>query len=241
MGEGMSSDAAIMPYISSANIACGYHAGDQDTMKRTIHYCLENGVAIGAHPSYNDRADFGRRDLLGSAVRMDEIPELITTQLNTLQNLCLAFGTRLHHVKPHGALYNRAARDLDVAILICEAVRTFDPALAFYGLSGSHMKTAATMSQLRFASEVFADRAYAEDGSLVPRSQAGSLIETEKDCEEQVLRMVQNGEVLTLPAGKPRPVNADTICIHGDGPKAIDFAKAVYHCLNRYHIGLKAL
>src|SRR5882762_6659836 len=169
MGEGMDCDAAIFPFISSANIACGYHAGDPDTMRRTVELALRHHVAIGAHPSYPDRENFGRIDILGKSLHPEEIPGMIVDQLILLQAICDEFGARLHHVKPHGALYNRAAKDAEVSHLICRAIREFDPSLLLYGLSGSAMKQAAQQCGLRFVSEVFADRTYQQDGSLTPR------------------------------------------------------------------------
>src|ERR1700761_7101879 len=143
MGEGMVTDAAIFPFISSANIACGGHAGDADTMRRTVELALTHHVAIGAHPSYPDRAGFGRVDLLNRPVRPEDLPGLIHEQLHRLQSICREFGTGMRHVKPHGALYNRAAKDIDVSVLITRAIHDLDGSLLLYGLSGSVMREAA--------------------------------------------------------------------------------------------------
>lgn len=257
MGEGMDTDAAIMPFISSANIACGYHAGDEDTMRRTVELALLHGVAIGAHPSYPDREHFGRIDLLGqslpgsanrdangfvpegpsailseglSAILPEDLPAIITDQLATLQKICEEFGASIHHVKPHGALYNRAAKDFAVSDLICGAVRQFDPALQLYGLSGSEMKESAGRHGLAFVSEVFADRTYRADGSLTPRTEKGALIESPEAAAGQVLRMIKSGTVAAV-SGQEIAIRADTVCIHGDGSHAVSFAKAIHSLL----------
>lgn len=222
MGEGMDSDAAIFPFITSANIACGGHAGDEDTMRRTAALALQNGVAIGAHPSYPDRDQFGRVDVLGKTLSLAGLFEVLREQLSLLQEVCRSTGTRLRHVKPHGALYNRAARDADVAEVVVQAVAQFDASLLFYGLSGSEMRRAADAAGLRFVSEVFADRTYQPDGSLTPRSQPDALIEDPALAVAQVLRMAQQGNVMTFRG--PVSISAETICLHGDGPHAAEFA-----------------
>jgi len=231
MGEGMETDAAIFPYISSANISCGYHAGDADTMRRTVELALRHHVAIGAHPSYPDRANFGRTDMLGKGIALEEICGLIVDQLIILQAICDEFGTLLHHVKPHGALYNRAARDAEVSALICRAVREFDPSLKLYGLSGSVMGTEALRHGLVFVNEVFADRTYQADGSLTPRSEPGALIGDAEQAVEQVMQMVEEGRVVT-PDGSEVTIVAETICLHGDGSHAVAFAKRIYESLS---------
>ncbi|HVS96424.1 MAG TPA: 5-oxoprolinase subunit PxpA [Puia sp.] len=229
MGEGMDTDAAVFPFISSANIACGGHAGDRETMHRTAELALEHGVAIGAHPSYPDRPNFGRVDLLGKTLAVEELEAVLLRQLASLQAVCAVLGTRIRHVKPHGALYNRAARDMDVAGVIARTVAKFDPSLSFYGLSGSKMRRAAETAGLRFVSEVFADRTYRPDGSLTPRSEPDALIEDPAQAVAQVLRMVKQGNVQTLfgPVG----IAAETICLHGDGPHAVEFAGLIRRSL----------
>lgn len=245
MGEGMDSDAAIFSFISSANIACGYHAGDPDTMRRTVELALRHHVAIGAHPSYPDRENFGRIDILGKSLHPEEIPGMIVDQLIALQGICDEFGARLHHVKPHGALYNRAAGDAAVSGLICRAIREFDPALILYGLSGSSaMKSAAAQQGLRFVSEVFADRSYQADGSLTPRTRPDALIVDPGQSVRQALAMVRDGMVAVagraagvtegrnegLAAGEPVmiPLLAETLCLHGDGDHALEFAQRIH-------------
>jgi UPF0271 protein len=230
MGEGMETDEAIFPYIRSANIACGYHAGDADTMRRTVELALRHRVAIGAHPSYPDRTNFGRVDILGKGLSLEDIPGIIVNQLIDLQAICDEFGILLHHVKPHGALYNRAARDPEVSALVCRAIREFDPSLKLYGLSGSVMKAAAEKHGLVFVNEVFADRTYQPDGSLTPRTMPGALIEDEAQSMRQVMKMVKEGKV-DVAGGGEIAILAETVCLHGDGSHAVEFAKMIYEGL----------
>jgi len=229
MGEGMDTDAAIFPFITSANIACGAHAGDEDTMRRTVALALEYGVAVGAHPSYPDRENFGRKDMLGNGLSPDELPGLLREQLEQLQEVCFEMGTRIRHVKPHGALYNRAAKDGVVARAIARVVAEFDASLLFYGLSGSEMRRASENAGLRFVSEVFADRTYRADGSLTPRTEADALIEDPAKAVAQVLYMVRQGRVNTLTG--PVGISAETICLHGDGARAVEFAELIQGAL----------
>jgi len=224
MGEGAGNDEQIMPYITSANIACGYHAGDIETMQKTIELCLKHNVAVGAHPSFNDRSNFGRNEMQLSPF---ELYELIFQQLIIISEVADVFDTRIHHVKPHGALYNMAARDTAMSKAIAEAVKDFDEKLMIYGLSGSELIKQAGAIGLKTANEVFADRTYQDDGSLTPRSHPGSLLENVTDVTEQVINMVKNGTVTTL-TGKTILVKTDTICIHGDGVNAVEFAKAIH-------------
>lgn len=238
MGEGMDTDADIFPFISSVNIACGSHAGDADTMRRTVEWALRHHAAIGAHPSYPDKENFGRVDMLGQGLTAEEIPVIVVNQLITLQAICDEFGALLHHVKPHGALYNRAARDASVAALICRAIREFDPALQLYGLSGSVMQQEAAKQGLVFVSEVFADRSYQPDGSLTPRNLPGALIPDTRASVDQVLQMVGSGKVMAENA--EIPILADTICLHGDGDHAVEFAAAIYEALTLQGIAIEA-
>ncbi|MGB8190377.1 MAG: 5-oxoprolinase subunit PxpA [Chitinophagaceae bacterium] len=232
MGEGYPSDEALMPYISSANIACGYHAGDFDTMKRTIDLCMRHGVAIGAHPSYPDKENFGRIDLLGGKITLRNLPPIIETQIGLLQRMCEKAGTKLHHVKPHGALYNRAAIDRFASDVICRSIFSLNPSLVLYGLSGSEMETAAQQSGLQFKREVFADRTYQDNGTLRPRSMRDALITDREKSLAQVLQMIQQGEVTTFDS-KVIPMKAETICIHGDGAHAVEFARTISEELKR--------
>jgi UPF0271 protein len=232
MGEGYPSDEALMAYISSANIACGYHAGDVDTMKRTIDLCMLHGVAIGAHPSYPDKENFGRTDLLGGKVTLRNLPQIIETQIDLLQRMCEKAGTKLHHVKPHGALYNRAAIDKFASDVMCSSILSLNPSLVLYGLSGSEMEAAAQQSGLQFRREVFADRTYQDNGTLRPRSMPDALITDKKRSVQQVLQMIRDEQVTTVD-GIIIPMKAETICIHGDGAHAVEFARTIYEELKR--------
>lgn len=241
MGEGMDTDAAIMPFVSSVNIACGFHAGDRDIMKRTVAGALAHNLAIGAHPSYPDRENFGRIDILGSSITLNDLPAMLEEQIVTLHEICAASGARLHHVKPHGALYNRAAKDADVAAVICGTIFEINPELILYGLSGSEMKRQADQRGLRFINEVFADRTYQADGSLTPRTSSNALIESQETAIRQVLKMVREGKVSVV-SGVPEeiPILAETICIHGDGSHAVDFARMIHDKLLQYGIEVRA-
>jgi UPF0271 protein len=236
LGEGYPSDAALMPLISSANIACAYHAGDADTIRRTIALALEQGVAVGAHPGFADKANFGR---LPQALAPAEVYQLVQAQLELIAKIAQAEGAQLRHVKPHGALYNQAAQSLEWASAIAEAVRDFDPELILFGLSGSWSIKAAKTLGLRTAHEVFADRSYQPDGSLTPRSQTHALLEDPAACTAQVLQLVLHGQVRSS-SGQLIPLQADTICLHGDGPHALTFARAIRAALEREAIEVLA-
>jgi 5-oxoprolinase (ATP-hydrolysing) subunit A len=225
MGEGMDTDAAIMPFISSANIACGYHAGNQDTMVRTVTLALEHQVAVGAHPGFADKENFGRTE---QHLSDTALYDLVAAQLHIMQAVCRATGAVMHHVKPHGALYNMAAKTPEMARIIAKAVKDTDPALCLYGLSNSWLIKAAT--GLKTRSEVFADRTYQPDGSLTPRNLPNAMIESEEQALQQVLQMVNQQQVTTVD-GQIIPLTAETICLHGDGAHAVAFAKAVYNTL----------
>jgi 5-oxoprolinase (ATP-hydrolysing) subunit A len=237
MGEGMPGDALIMPYITSANIACGYHAGDDDMMKKTIQLALLNNVAIGAHPSFNDRKNFGRTEMM---IGNDELYDLVSIQVQRLKNIAASFEVKLHHVKPHGALYNMAAKDAGMSSIIAKAIKDIDHNLVLYGLSNSHLLAEAKNTGLNTAAEVFADRTYTDEGNLTPRSQPGALIEDEERSLQQVLQMVMENKVTTV-SGKIIPIEAQTICIHGDGTHAPAFAKNIQHALKQNNIEIKAI
>jgi 5-oxoprolinase (ATP-hydrolysing) subunit A len=223
MGEGVGNDEQLMPFISSANIACGYHAGDGDTMWQTAELAIRHGVKIGAHPSFPDRDNFGRNEM---DLSLDAVYEIVIQQLILLNDVVIELGTRLHHVKPHGALYNMSARDPELAAVIGLAVKQFNKDLVLFGLSGSHSIDAADNIGLKTASEVFADRNYEDDGSLTPRSRPRAMIETVQEAEQHVLRIAKEGELRTS-SGKIITVKADTVCIHGDGENAVAFARAI--------------
>ena len=236
LGEGAPDDAELLALVSSANIACGWHAGDARLMQATVVAALERGVAIGAHPSYPDRENFGRSEmqLTPQQVRADVI-----YQIGALDALVRAAGGRLHHVKPHGALYNQAARDPALADAIAAAVLDVNPSLAVYGLAGGELLKAAERAGLRAVAEVFADRGYRADGSLVPRSQPGALIHDTDEAVTRTLRMVSEGVVQAV-TGEIVPLQTETICLHGDGPHAIAFARAIHQALNQAGVHLRA-
>lgn len=236
MGEGMDTDEAIMPYISSANIACAYHAGDTDTMQKTVEYCLKYNVAIGAHPSFNDKENFGRREI---DLPEKEIYEIVIQQLLLMNEIVSTYDARLNHVKPHGALYNISVKNKTIAKTIAMAVMDFDKDLLLYGLSGSYSIEQAKAIGLRTMNEVFADRTYQDDGTLTPRTQKNALILNADKAVQQCLQFVKNKTVTTI-SGKELPVNTDTICIHGDGLHAVDFAKAIYNALTKEGIAIKS-
>ena len=223
MGEGCGNDDVLLDYVSSANIACGFHAGDKDTMRRTAELALAKGIAIGAHPSFPDRTNFGRSNM---NLSRGEVIDIVGEQIAAMQNVCREIGATLHHVKPHGALYNMAANDAGLAEAIARAVKNFDADLTMYGLSGSLLITEAQKLGLETTSEVFADRTYTADGTLTPRSQPNALIDDADESINQVLQMINTGTV-TATNGSKVPINAETVCIHGDGPHAVDFAKAI--------------
>jgi UPF0271 protein len=230
-------EMAVLEFVSSINVACGLHAGDAHVMRRLMHAAAARGIAVGAHPSLADRAHFGRREL---PVTADQAYELVTYQVGAAQAIAKAAGARLNHVKPHGALYNMAARDAALAEAIARAVRDFDAGLVLYGLSGSQLIAAAEAQGLRSAAEVFADRTYRADGSLTPRSRPDALIEDEEIAVTQVLGMLQNGSVRSVD-GAPVMVRADTVCIHGDAPRAPAFAAKLRRALEAKGIGVRPI
>jgi UPF0271 protein len=229
LGEGSPHDAELMALITSANIACGAHAGDESTMQRCIELAMRHGVAIGAHPGYADRDYFGRREL---QLSISEIFQLVQEQVRLLQALVTFRGARLKHVKPHGALYNQAARDPLIATAVAEAVQQIDPSLVLYGLSGGELGVASRVIGQPFAAEVFADRSYRADGSLTDRSRPDALIENPAAGCAQVLRVIREGVIRTVD-GTDLAVRADTVCLHGDGPDAVAFAREINEALRQ--------
>ena len=236
LGEGVGNDELIMPYISSANIACGYHAGDEKIMKQTVQLCKKYNVAVGAHPSFPDRANFGRTDML---LHPGEIYEMVVKQINWLENIAEENDVDIHHVKPHGALYNMAARDRSLAPFVCLALLDTNSKYILYGLSGSYLIKEGKSHGLKTASEVFADRTYKDDGNLSPRNKPGALIEDTGKAVAQVIQMVKEGTVTSV-SGKKIPIVAETVCIHGDGAHAVEFAKAIHHALKQEGIQIKS-
>jgi 5-oxoprolinase (ATP-hydrolysing) subunit A len=236
-GAGMiGNDAELMPLVSSANIACGFHGGDPGTLHQTIRLAQQYNVAIGAHPSYPDLAGFGRREM---QLNPQEIYDNVLYQLGALEAFTRAGGGKLHHVKPHGALYNRAAKDAEQAEAILHAVYYFDKTLKVYGPAGSELHIAALKIGLSFCREAFADRSYQPDGSLTPRSQPGALIKDVVLAVQQVVQIIENGTV-TAQDGTVISMQADTICIHGDGLYALEFTKAIRNTLTEKEITIQA-
>ena len=215
LGEGAGHDAELMPLVTSANIACGAHAGDAATMRATVELALSHGVAIGAHPGFADRENFGRREL---AVSPQEVRALVAEQVEALRGMAA-----VRHVKPHGALYNLAARDAGIAEAVADAVAACDAGLVLFGLAGSALIRAGEARGLRVASEVFADRTYQADGSLTSRARPDAWIADEAVAVAQVRRMVREGRVRATD-GTDVAIRADTICLHGDGAHAVAFA-----------------
>jgi len=229
------SDEKIMPFISSANIACGFHAGDPLTIMKTIRTAMRYGAGIGAHPGYPDREGFGRRPFMMSP---EELRALILYQAGALKGMAEAAGARMHHVKPHGALYNAAAIDYDMALVIAQAVKDIDSTLTLVGLSGSQLIRAAREKGLASASEVFADRAYNDDGTLVPRDMPGAVLNDTEAVIERTVRMI-NEKVVETVTGKIIPIEADTVCIHGDNEKASVLVSSLAEALRKRGIELK--
>ncbi|TWT24899.1 LamB/YcsF family protein [Planomicrobium sp. CPCC 101110] len=216
----MGHDADILDYVTSANIACGFHAGDPATMRKTVQLALDKNVGIGAHPGLQDLVGFGRRNM---AISPQEAYDLTLYQIGALSGFVQAEGGRLQHVKAHGALYNMAAKNASLSEAIAEAVYKIDPELVLFGLSGSEIIKAGRNIGLRTASEVFSDRTYQPDATLTPRTQSNALITDPNTAISQVVRMVKENKVQTV-ENEDIEIQADTICIHGDGATALDFA-----------------
>ncbi len=237
MGEGFNTDPLIMPFISSANIACGFHAGDESIMHNTVRLAIQHNVAIGAHPGFADKKNFGRAEIY---LPLEEVYELVRTQVLLLQKIASGNGAKLHHVKPHGALYNMSAKDPALASTIAKAVFDTDHNLLLYGLSGSHSIHEAKKMGLSTASEVFADRTYQNNGSLTPRSQQNAFITHSSMSITQVLQMIQQHTVTSVDDQKI-PIIAETLCLHGDGIAAVAFAKSIQQSLQQHHITVQSM
>ena len=227
LGEAVGDDEGVLPFVSSANIACGFHAGNPAVMRTTVQLARRHGAAVGAHPGFQDLEGFGRREMRVSTA---ELETLVAYQIGALAGVAATEGARLNHVKPHGTLYNMAARDAGMADAIARAVRAVDASLVLFGLSGSELVAAGERAGLRVASEVFADRGYWPNGSLAPRGTPGAVI---PEVEEVVRRAVgmARGQAVTSVEGSSVSVRADTICIHGDTPGAAALARAVRSAL----------
>ena len=236
VGEGAGDDARLMPFLSSASIACGYHAGNAAVMRNAVEFARRNGVAIGAHPGFKDRKGFGRRELhLSSA----ELHELIVRQLALLAEIADSKGLRPNHVKPHGALYNMAAREPALADTIARAVASFDRHLVLFALAKSRLIEAGQRAGLRTASEVFADRGYRADGSLVPRTEPGAVLEDADRVVQRALTMVRDRSVVAVD-GTVVPLDVDTICVHGDTRGAIEFVRRLRGALESAGVEIRA-
>lgn len=221
-------DAAMLEVITTANIACGFHAGDPSVMRRTIRQAKERGVTVGAHPSFADFYGFGRRRILGD--RPEDLEAQLIYQIAAIQGMAAAEGHPITHVKTHGALGNMAAEDPDLAALCARAVRTVDPSLVYISLPYSETYAAAEKAGLRVACEVFADRTYTDAGALTPRSVEGAVIHDSEQSLEQVLEMVLNGVIPTT-GGRKLPVEPATLCVHGDTPGAVALARRLRDAL----------
>lgn len=232
----MPNDEKLMDYISSVNIACGFHAGDPAIMQQTVSLALKKGVAIGAHPGLPDLQGFGRREM---KISPNEAYQLTLYQIGALSGFVKAAGSKLHHVKAHGALYNMAAKDTALAKAIVQAVLNFDPGLILYALAGSEMIYEAEKQGITTASEVFADRSYQDDGLLTPRSADHALIANGEDAVNQVLGFALKQEVKSV-NGSRITVRAETVCLHGDGEYAVEFAKLIAERLKNEGIVIKA-
>ncbi|MFB5677401.1 LamB/YcsF family protein [Paenibacillus terreus] len=216
-------DEEILPYVTSVNIACGFHAGDPSVMRRTVQLALAAGTAIGAHPGLPDLIGFGRRNM---DISTQDAHDMVVYQIGALDAFVRAEGGTLQHVKPHGALYNMAAKRKDLSEAIAQAVYKVNPELILFGLSGSELIRAGEAIGLQTAREVFADRTYEQDGSLTPRSQPDALIKDHDQAISQVMRMIREGVVRSR-EGQEIRIQADTVCIHGDGPQALEFARQI--------------
>lgn len=230
-------DKDIIPLITSANIACGFHAGDENVMNETIQLAKENNVGIGAHPGLPDLQGFGRRKM---DIKPKEIYNLVVYQLGALNGFCKIHGTRINHVKPHGALYNMGAKNKEIAQAIAQAVYDFDKSLVLVGLSNTLLISEAEALGLRTASEVFADRRYEDDGQLVSRQESDATITNTDEALQQVLKMVTENKVVSK-NGKEIDLQSDTICVHGDGAHALDFVTQIRKKLTKEGIDIQSL
>lgn len=236
LGEGGHNDEALLQLVSSANIACGFHAGDAQTMRQSVRWGMRYGVALGAHPSFLDRENFGRRAVAESA---ETVFAQVVYQLGALSAIVAVEGGALAHVKPHGMLYNQAARDPALADAIARAVKAVNPSLRLVGLAGSELIRAGQRLGLATRQEVFADRGYLPDGSLVPRDQPAALIKSDELALAQTLEMIQRRRVRASD-GSWVNVDADTVCLHGDGEHALLFARKLRQCFNEHQIQVRA-
>ena len=233
MGENIGSDEEIMPHITSANIACGFHAGDEISMRTTVRLAKKYGVAVGAHPGWKDREGFGRREM---SLSPDEVEAIVLYQIGALYAIAKAEGADLHHVKPHGALYNQAAKDKVLASAIARAVKRFSADLILVGLAGSGLVEAGAEAGLRVANEGFPDRNYNPDGTLVSRKEPNAIIQSPEEVAAHAVKLAQQGIYIG-----GQHVKVDTLCLHGDHPHAAQNAKMVHEALEKSGIEIIAL
>ncbi|WP_048716540.1 LamB/YcsF family protein [Bacillus sp. 522_BSPC] len=228
-------DEGIIPFVTSVNIACGFHAGDPTTMRKTVKLALENKVAIGAHPGFNDVLGFGRREI---NISPNEIYDLVVYQIGALEAIVKSEGGAMQHVKPHGALYNMAAKDIHLAEAIAKAVYKVNPEYILFGLANSEIIRAGKRYGLNVANEVFADRTYQSDGSLTPRTQEQALIHDPNYAAKQILHMVKEKKVVSVQE-EEIPIQADTICIHGDSNEGLSIVKTIRKTLLQSNISIQ--
>ena len=236
LGEGSGHDAELFELISSANIATGFHAGDSDTMHAAISAAMQHGVAVGAHPSFFDRENFGRKEL---KVPNEEVFDAVAYQLGIFQAIASALGVRPNHVKPHGALYSMAVRDEKLADAIARGIESVDPKLILFAPDNTELARAGETHGVQIAREIFADRNYLNDGWLVPRTRPDALLRDPKEAAERVLRMLREGKVRSV-EGHDVDVRGETICVHGDTPGAVEFARELRTQLEREGVGISA-
>jgi UPF0271 protein len=232
----MGNDAEVMEFITSANIACGFHGGDPATIRQTVRLAVDRGVAVGAHPSLPDLQGFGRRVM---KISPQDMYDLVVYQAGAVEAFARAAGVKLHHVKCHGALYNMAATDEGLSEAMARAVKDLGSGVILYALSNSLMMSVGKKQGIQVAGEVFADRGYSDDGTLAPRGKPGAMIEDADLAAERALAMIEKGYVTSL-SGKPVPVSADTLCLHGDQPGAVTFAKAIRKAFSERGIAVAA-
>jgi len=230
-------DEEVISYISSSNIACGFHASDPLIMDHTVKLAKKAGVCVGAHPGFPDLVGFGRRNM---DVSPKEAKAMVQYQIGALDSFCRVHGIKMHHVKPHGALYNMAGKDLKLALAICEGIYEVNPELILLALSGSEMVNAAKSIGLKVAREAFADRAYEEDGSLVARTKEGAMITDENESIKRVIRMIKENKVKAI-TGTDISIKVDSICVHGDGIKALEFVRKIKTSLEEENIEIVPL
>ena len=229
-------DEQAMPFVTSINVACGFHASDPDNMAKTLMLAKKHGIAVGAHPGFPDLVGFGRRPM---ALSPDEVKNTVMYQIGALDAFCRAEGMKMQHVKAHGALYNMAEKDLSIALSIAAAIKAVDPALYMLCLANSQMVVAAKQLGVPFVEEAFADRAYTDEGTLVSRKLAGAVIHDIEQVVSRVVRMVKDRSVISI-TGKVVPIQTQTVCVHGDTPGAVDMVKAIRAALEKENIALRA-